>query len=80
MFEPDYDKDRFVQQYSLAVGTENGLPPDEDEREWSLGDGASRTPYLFTGSQLVKAGDIVSVNPKSVNRVNEINRSNGSVG
>ena len=80
VFEPNYDKDRFVQQYSLAVGTENGLPPDEDEREWSLGDGASRTPYLFTGSQLVKAGDIVSVNPKSVNRVNEINRSNGSVG
>ena len=80
MFEPDYDKDRFVQQYSLVVGTENGLPPPPGEREWTLGDGASCTPYLFTGSQIAKAGDIVSVNPKSVNKVNEINRSNGSVG
>jgi hypothetical protein len=77
VLEPDYDKDRFVKQYSLAVGTEDGLPPPPDEPEWTLGDGNSRTPYLFTGSQLVKAGDIVSVNPKSVNRVNKINSSNG---
>ena len=77
VLEPDYDKDRFVKQYSLAVGTEDGLPPPPDEPEWTLGDGNSRTPYLFTGSQLVKAGDIVFVNPKSVNRVNKINSSNG---
>ena len=73
---PPNNNTRFVEMYSIAVGDENGLPPPANEPVWTLGDGETRFPHLFTGNQLVLAGDRVSINPRSVARANALNRRN----
>jgi len=69
---PPNDNTRFVESYSIAVGEENGLPPPANEGTWNEG-GA---PILFTGSQLVSAGNQVSVAPRTIERVDRMNSRN----
>ena len=69
---PPNNNTRFVESYSIAVGEENGLPPPANEGTWNEG-GA---PILFTGSQLVSAGNQVSVAPRTIERVDRMNSRN----
>jgi len=71
VFAPN-NNTRFVESYSIAVGDENGLPPPANEATWNLG-GA---PILFTGSQLVTAGNQVSVAPRTIERADRMNSRN----
>jgi hypothetical protein len=70
---PPYKNTRYVEQYSIAVGDTNGTPPQPNEPTWTIG---NNMPVLFSGNQLVNAGNSTSITPRTVNRVNQINRRN----
>ena len=46
-------------------------PPQPNEPTWTIG---NNMPVLFSGNQLVNAGNSTSITPRTVNRANEINR------
>ena len=69
---PPNNNTRFIESYSIAVGDENGNPPQANEATWIQG----ATPALFTGSQLVTAGNQVSVAPRTIERVDRMNSRN----
>ena len=51
---PPNNNTRYVEQYSIAVGDTNGNPPNVNEPTWTIG---NNMPVLFSGNQLVNAGN-----------------------
>ena len=70
---PPNNNTRYVEQYSIAVGDTNGNPPQPNEPTWTIG---NNMPVLFSGNQLVNAGNPTTITPRTVNRANQINRRN----
>jgi hypothetical protein len=60
-------------KYSIAVGDTNGNPPQPNEPNCTI---VNNMPVLFSGNQLVNAGNPTSITPRTVNRSNQINRRN----
>ena len=67
------DRTRFVVMYSIAVGGPDGLPPPVNTETWTM---AADIPVLFTGNQLVPAGNTVSIAPRDEPRANYMNSRN----
>ena len=65
---PPNNNTRFVEQYSIAVGDTNGNPPNVNEPTWTIG---NNMPVLFSGNQLVNAGNPTTITPRTVNRANQ---------
>ena len=63
----------YVEQYQIAVGDTNGNPPNPNEPTWTIENNMS---ILFSGNQLVNAGNPTSITRRTVNRANQINRTN----
>jgi len=71
VFVPNQARYKF--EYSVTAGTNNGLPPPANQvAPYSHGN----KPYLFTGDQLTRAGDITSLNLRDVARANLMNSRN----
>ena len=70
---PPNNNTRFITEYSIAVGDANGNPPNPNEPTWMVG---NNRPVLFSGNQLVPAGNPVSIIPRSIDRANVMNRRN----
>ena len=68
---PRYNNKRYVELYPIAVGNDNGTPPNSNQPIWTIGNNIS---VLFGGNQLINAGNSTSITPRTINRVNQINR------
>tara|TARA_R110000824_G_scaffold70899_3_gene181711 strand:+ start:1269 stop:2708 length:1440 start_codon:yes stop_codon:yes gene_type:complete len=69
---PPNNNTTFVEFYSIAVGNTSGNPPPLGEPTWTVGN----IPILFSGNQLVPAGNQVSIIARSIDRANQMNRRN----
>jgi hypothetical protein len=70
---PPNNNTRYVEQYSIAVVDTNGNPPNPNKPTWTI---RSNIPVLFSGIQLVNAGNSTSITLRTVNRANQIYRKN----
>jgi hypothetical protein len=70
---PPKNNTRYVEQSSITVGDTNGNPSQPNEPTWTIG---NNMPVLFSGNQLVNAGNPTTITPRTVNRANQINRRN----
>ena len=70
---PPNNNTRFITEYSIAVGDANGNPPNPNEPTWVVG---NNRPVLFSGNQLVSAGNPTTITPRTINRANQMNRRN----
>ncbi len=72
---PRNNRSRLFPEYSLRVpfGNLNGIP-DGNTEIWTREN--TNIPILVEGQYLVSAGDPVSINPKTIERVNAINSRN----
>lgn len=69
---PPNNNTTYVEFYSIAVGNTSGNPPPLGEPTWTVGN----IPILFSGNQLVPAGNQVSIIARSIDRANQMNRRN----
>lgn len=68
---PPNNNTRFVQMYSIAVGGPDGLPPGPNVQTLRAGG----FPILYTGNQLVLAGNRASIVPRDEQRANRSTKS-----
>jgi len=69
------NRSRLFREYSLRVPFNNGNAiPNLNTPIWTRGN--TDIPILVEGQYLVPAGDAVSINPKTINKVNTINSRN----
>ena len=75
---PPNNNTRYVEQYSIAVGDTNGNPPNPNEPTWMIG---NNMPVLFSGNQLVNAGNPTTITIKDTKNPSPgpLGRGSGSI-